>query len=124
MMIDLECQYLDENNEIVRCTFDEFKKADRNRRVARDETPRFVVSTVLLCMDHSYFQDGSQNFETMVFDKTKPNKYGHDDVHCRRHRTFEQAKGYHEKLLNLLAENNDKPLPEFYGDEESEASGE
>lgn len=62
------------------------------------------ISTVFLGCDHSFKNDGSQLFETMIFG-------GNNDGYQIRCATWREAENQHQKAINIV--NGDKLLSEI-----------
>lgn len=71
-----------------------YEKADRV--VKRTELPgNILVSTIFLGLDHSFFTDAPQLFETMIFG-------GEQDGYQERYSTWEEAEKGHEQAIKLV----------------------
>jgi len=72
--------------------FDDFKK----RKVGHTCIGDIEISTVFLCIDHNYTNNGPPVlFETMVFG-------GEFDGECRRYSSWDEALSGHEKWVKKL----------------------
>lgn len=87
---------LDENNNPVKSDLEEsnkFLKDIQRRVVAHDQLPDgSLLSTVFLCMDHSYGVGDPVLFESMWFG-------GPYEGHQRRYKTWQEALEGHASML-------------------------
>jgi hypothetical protein len=75
---------------------------DESRRVAKDSINDIEISTVFLCLDHSYGEDGPPIlFETMIFG-------GENDGWMKRYCTYDEALEGHNIVVGCI--KNNKPL--------------
>lgn len=75
-----------------------------NTRIAYHEVGNLIVSTVFLGIDHNMgYDDRPVLFETIIFDKTKTDKYGnHESVYMQRYSDFDIAFRHHEFIVTKL----------------------
>lgn len=93
---------LDENNNPIESTIEEFSKLSKEkRRVDWTSINGTNISTVFLGLDHSWTDDKILVFETMVFD-------GDLDGEMERYSTYEEAKLGHQIIVDKV--KNYKPL--------------
>lgn len=62
------------------------------------------ISTVFLGIDHSFYGDGAELFETMIFG-------GNEDGYQTRCATWREAENQHQKAINIV--NGDNFLAEL-----------
>lgn len=94
---------LDDNNNPVPCTDSEANDFMLNRRekkiIGRTEVNGHCVSTVFLCLDHSWMQGGRPVlFETLVFES--PDIYS--EINGERYHTYDEAVAGHQKWVDWV----------------------
>lgn len=96
---------------------EKFGKADNS--VAKTEIGDVIVSTVFLGLDHAFYKDEPQLFETMVF--------GGSHNECQqRYATWEEAEEGHKEMckkvvagqIELLLPNNPSVSIKYFLDQE------
>jgi hypothetical protein len=89
---------LDEDNNVVPATIDEFGKMynDGNRRLEQENYKGFRVSTVFLGLSHTFSKDKPGDFfETMIFPENEVDGKAFDEYQTRCD-TYQQALEMHE----------------------------
>lgn len=95
---------LDENNNVIPGTFQEWRKLfctnNKKRFVKQEEIGVLFISTVFLGMDHGRIADNEPGtdyrpviFETMIF-----NNLGHE-IYCTQCSTWQEAEDAHKKAI-------------------------
>lgn len=98
----------------------ETKEYFEYRRVGNDENEKYLVSTVLLGLDHRFTNDGPPIiFETMVFGKDTKQEYTiagkkrmslGDEVLCDRYSTLAEAEEGHRATCLEYLKREPEPL--------------
>jgi len=90
---------LDDEKNVVRCTAEvhggEYKARGHFIKVAKDEAPEYMLSTVFLGLDMGFNQDRPVCFETCLFLE------GDSEI-LDRYSTWNQAELMHEFYLGLV----------------------
>lgn len=93
---------LDKDHNVIPATLEEginFFERREDRRVARDEKHGIIVSTVFLCVDHSWDDGPPYLFETMIFG-------GDNDGYQERCSTWNEAVAMHKRACVLAFGEN------------------
>jgi hypothetical protein len=101
---------LDENKRPVPCSREEAWGDQPSTQMADTSTEHFRISTIFLCIDHGFSDDGPPIcFETMVFDKQGHTAkfpdddaefVAHEDFGQWRYATYEDAMAGHQQAVD------------------------